>query len=222
MMKMTIKIPILFLLLVGAQSCLKTNSPGTIVTGVVTNRITGEPVKNIPIEIIEAQGWTGKYLTTTQTVLTDAAGRYKTAIKIEKGKSYKAAVGVNPVLANSPYPYYDRIERDKENVINYAQFPLKTLEIRFKISDHQKNWLQIGFQACDGLSFYANDLYFGSNPVVDFDTTYHIRVQAGRKYRAYVGLSNKVAPYTYQDNEFTYKFFDVENVDTTSFGFILP
>lgn len=89
MIKSLKNICLLMIALASFQSCLKTDARTTIVTGEVTNKITGEPVKGIPIEIIEAQGWTGKYLTTTQTVYTNDDGRYKTSISVEKGKSYK-------------------------------------------------------------------------------------------------------------------------------------
>lgn len=129
---------------------------------------------------------------------------------------------MNPVLAHSPYPYYSRIEIGKENIINYSQFPLKALKIRYKISDPQKNWLQFGFEACDGLGFYADDIYFGANPSAGLDTTFQRLVQAGRKYRAYIIVSNKMAPYTYQDHEIIHMFFNVNNTDTTSVNFIVP
>lgn len=202
-------------------SCKKVEQPQTTVNGVVTNRITGQFVKGIPIEIVECEGWTGKCLNTIQTIYTDATGHYKTSIVWENGKFYKAAVGFNNILACSPYPYYNSITKNIDNTINYSQFPIKILQLHFKVLRHDKNWLQTGIQACDGMGYYANDFYFGTNPMNDFDTTYQIKIEAGRQYRAHLGISNKIAEYTYQNNEFIYKFFAVNNVDTTKIDFII-
>lgn len=202
-------------------SCKKDNQPLTTVEGIVSNRVTSELVKNIPIEIIECDGWPQKCLTTLQTVYTDAKGHYKTTFKWENGKGYKVAVGVNNTVANSPYPYYFSLSKNVSNTVNFSQFPLKVLQLHFKILRHDKNWLQLGVQACDGLGYFAHDFYFGPNPVNNFDTTYQIQIEAGRQYRAHVGLSDKTAPYTYQNNEFIYKFFPVDNIDTTKIDFIV-
>jgi hypothetical protein len=202
-------------------SCKKANQPQTTVEGVVSNKLTGEFVKNIPIEIIECDGWPQKCVTAIQTIYTDANGHYKTAFVSENRKAYKIAVGLNNTIASSPYPYYNSISKNIDNTINFSQFPLKILQLHFKILRHDKNWLQTGIQACDGLGFYANDFYFGTNPTNDFDTTYQIKIEAGRQYRAHVGLSNKIADNTYQNNEFIYNFFAVNNIDTTKIDFIV-
>lgn len=207
--------------LILVYSCKKESLPQTTVHGVASNRLTGELVENIPINIIECDGLPQKCLKIIQTVYTDVAGRYNTSFLWDNGKAYKLAIGVNNTLANSPYPYYDLITRNIDNTINYSQFPLKVLQIRFNVLRHDKNWLNLSIRANDTFGFFAKDFYFGANPVNDFDETYTIKIEAGRDYIAYVGLSNKVADYTYQDNDFASKVFTVNNIDTTKIEFIV-
>jgi hypothetical protein len=196
--------------------------PATTVHGTVTNRLTGELVANIPIEVIECDGWPIKCLTTIKTVHTDPSGHYNISFVAEKRKAYRVALGFNDVLGWSPYPYYDFISKNMDNTINYSPLPLKTLQIHFRISRHDKNWLHLGIQACDTLNYFSNDYYYGENPIDGFDTTYTIKVEASRFYAAYVGLSNKIAEYTYEDNEFINKFFTIDNIDSTKIDFIVP
>ena len=193
----------------------------TTVHGVVSNKLTAELVGNIPINIIECDGWPLKCLSKVQTVYTNASGQYNISFVAQKLKAYKLAVGENNILASSPYPYYDWLSKNMDNTINYSQFPLKVLKLHFKILRHDKNWLNLGIQACDTFGFLAGTFYFEANPTNDFDETYSIKIEAGRSYAAYVGLSNKIADYIYQDNEFVNKFLTVNNIDTTKFDFIV-
>ena len=209
-----------FIMLFFFQSCKKTEQPLTIVNGVVINIITNEPVKDIPIKITEAERGSGKYLTTTKIVYTDAAGKYSTAINWEKGKQYRIRMDFNNILGGIDYLY--DIRKDTINTFNFSSYPLKTLNIHYKVLRHDKNWLVVGLESYDGIDFYSNTLFNGPNPVNNFDTTYQLLVPAGRPYRAQVVLINKVAPSTYQDYEYIYKLFEVKIIDTTKVEFIVP
>ncbi len=212
-----------FTLLVFCTVGCKKESLNTFVEGTLTNKITNEPVQGIPIEIIECGGYYNKCLTTLQTVYTDAKGHYNVSFKAEGGKNYKVAVGSNEVVASSVYPYYTSIKDNQRTRLDFAQFPLKVLQIRFRVLRHDKNWLRLEMMDWDiygnGNSFRR--FYFGENPINDFDTTYYSVIQAGRRYRVIVGLSNKPAPYTYLDNEFIDHFFQIENIDTTKIEIVV-
>lgn len=202
-------------------SCKK-DSPQTTVEGIVMNKITGEFISNVPIEIIYCDFGSQKCLTTINTVYTDSNGHYSASFFWGKG-TYKIAVGVNSKVSNTQYPYYISIpKRNGNNIIDFFQFPLKTLKIHYKIQRHDKNWLRVGLYETDQEGDFSADFYTGPNPINDFDSTYQISIQAGRTYRAHVSLSNKMADNTYEDSEFIFKPFEVENIDTTRVEFIVP
>ncbi len=192
----------------------------TVVLGKVVNKITGEGVAKIPIEIIECDE-IGKCLTTIKTEKTDINGNYKISFLPDKRRSYSVAVGQNNILGSTPYPYYPKIQKNIENVLNFEQFPLKSLLIRITVQRHNKNFLQVGLFGNDAFGYYGNDLYVGNNPSLDFDSTYLITLEAGREYKASVILSNKTAPYTYIDPEFFSQRVIVNNVDTTRASFLV-
>lgn len=199
-------------------SCEKeTTVPATFVKGVVSNKLTNELLVNIPI-VIRGCEWNGKCLTTVKTIYTNRNGYYEASVEKIKGfGNYEISIGVNDFIGYAE----EYINMNTENVINFSEKPLKTLQLKIKILRHDKNWLNIGFQNCDQENYLDRDVYFGSNSVANFDTIYNVRIQAGRYYRAYVGLSNKIADYNYQNNEFVYKYFHVENIDTTRVEFIV-
>lgn len=59
---------------VGFISCTKRKLPAINAYGVVTNKLTGAPVKNIPIELRGCEGIPLKCLSTLKTVYTDENG----------------------------------------------------------------------------------------------------------------------------------------------------
>ena len=195
----------------------KLQVPATFVKGVVSNKLTNELLVNIPI-VIRGCEWNGKCLTTVKTVYTNSNGYYEATIEKIKGfGGNKIGIGVNDFIGYAE----EYINMNTNNVINFSEKPLKILQLKIKVLRHDKNWLNIGFQNCDQENYLARDVYFGSNPVANFDTIYNVRIQAGRYHRAYVGLSNKIADYNYRNNEFVYKYFNVENIDTTRVEFIV-
>ena len=213
------KIQFLIIILLGSFiSCKK--EPGrktTIVKGVVTNKLTNEPIADLPMEILGCDH-DSKCLTTVKKVRTNNSGYYETTVEEVKGfYTYEIRIGSNDIIGYAE----EYIKMNTEKVINFSEKPLKTLQLKIKVLRHDKNWLNIGLQSNDQEGYFARDIYFGSNPVANFDTIYNVRIQAGRYYRAYVGLSNKIANYNYQDNEFVYKNFTVENIDTTRVSFIV-
>ncbi len=192
----------------------------TVVLGKVVNKITGEGVGEIPIKIIECDE-VGKCLTTIKTEKTDINGNYKISFLPNKRRSYSVAVGQNNILGSTPYPYYPKIQKNIENVLNFEQLPLKSLLLHITVKRHNKNFLQVGLFGNDTFNYYANDLYVGNNPSLDFDSSYLITVEAGREYKASVILSNKTAPYTYIDPEFFSQRVIVNNIDTTRAFFLV-
>ena len=205
------------------NSCIKERiNKKTSISGTVSNQLTAELVQNIPIEIIECEGIPQKCLKTIHTIFTDQNGHYNFSFETDRRKSYKIAVGLNDILGNTPYPYYYPISNNVRNDINFSQFPIKNLNLQIKILRHDKNWLQVSVRNADYYNFFFYDCYSGENPVADFNSTYNMKIEAGRQYRIWVGMRNKLAPYTYEDNEFVTHLFKVDNIDTTFIDFTVP
>lgn len=213
----------LLLILVAAYSIFagcKKDMPKTIVHGIVSNRITGAGVGNVPINILECDGWPLKCLTTIRTGYTDVSGKYNISFFPDKRKSYEVEIGNNSIVSTYLY-VYPKIIKNTDNTLNFAQFPLQNLVLSIRIQRHDKNFIQAFVQAIDTFGFYSGSLYTGNNPALDFDTTYKIKIEAGRIYNSTVILSNKTAPYTYQNPEYLSKPFTVDNVDTTRVFFLV-
>ncbi len=196
----------------------KINTRTTIVRGEVRNKLTNELLPNIPLEI-RGCDFNGKCLTTVATTSTNVNGLYELAFdKIADLGRYKIIINRNDII---PGNYGTYIDLYKLNTVNFSEKPYKTLLLKIQVNRHDKNWLNIGLREGDSEDFWASDFYFGANPTTNFGRSYYTKIQADRYYIAYVGLSNKIADYNYQDNEFVYKNFYVDNVDTTYVSFIV-
>ena len=224
MKRISLKIFFFSFLILLFHSCIKERTSNkTIISGTVSNQLTGEFVQNIPIEIIECEGIPRKCLKTIHTIFTDHKGQYNFSFPMtDNRKTYKIAVGVNDILGNTPYPYYYSIEKYMRNEINFSQFPIKNVNLHIKVRPQNKNWLQILVRNADYKSSFFYDCYFGENPVAGFDSIYNFKIEAGRQYRIWVGMSNKLAQYTYVDNEFVTHAFKVDNIDTSFIDFTVP
>jgi hypothetical protein len=206
--------------LLAFSSCKKEKQSVTTVDGRVDNRLTGMPVKNVPIDIIECTGVLQKCLTVIKTVYTDEKGFFTVNFQQSSKKSYAVSVGVNDIVGSTPSPYM--LNGSNGRLINFSQFPIKTLKLTVKVLRHNKNWLIVTAGNKDSYDFYSASFYNDLNPVVDFDRTYYERIQAGREYAVFVELSNKTAPYSYTDRETFSKNFTVANADTTVVDFVVP
>jgi hypothetical protein len=201
-------------------ACTKdnTNTKITIVRGEVRNKLTNELLPNIPLEI-RGCDVNGKCLTTVARTSTNTNGTYELSFEKKAGLGrHLINIGRNDIIPGNFETYIDLY---KLNTINFSEKPYKTLLLKVQVNRHDKNWLNIGLTNGDNEGFWSSDFYFGANPTTNLSASYYTKIQAGRYYTAYVGLSNKIADYNYQDNEFVYKNFYVDNVDTTSVSFIV-
>ena len=205
------------LVLINLVSCKK-NKPANIdVSGVVSNRLTGTTVKNIPVNLIGCDGIPIKCLSILKTVYTDQNGYYSISFESNEWRGYRVGIPFNDSIASTPNPA--ELSANGHNYIDFSQFPLKILQLNIKVLRHDKNWLIIDVGNADSYDFFSYNCYNNQNPAISLDTTCYIKIQAGRPYTAYVGLSNKTGPYTYTDNEFVTKNFFVNNTDTTIVNF---
>ena len=207
------------LILINLISCKKNKTVSINVSGVVSNKLTGAFVKNVPIELTGCNGFPIKCLTTLKTVYTDQNGRYNITASYasDDWRLYEIGVGLNDSVGSTPYRY--ELSANVNNYIDFSQYPLKILQLNVKVLRHDKNWLTIDVGNNDSYGFFSYNCYTDQNPVISLDKTYYIKIQAGRQYSAYVGLSNKTGPYTYTDYELLSKNFVVNNTDTTIVNF---
>lgn len=220
-MKKHTTIWLLLLVLSLFAACKKENPKLTVIKGEVKNALTGELVSDIPINIFECEG--GFYLGADRcgpfkTFYTDITGHFSYSFESKKQHFYKIGIGVNDKIPGTAYP--GKIISNQENVFNFSEKPLKILQLKVKILRHDKNWVYITTTACSG-NYWRYDFYFGMNPQIDFDTAYNIKIEAGRQYLLVGNLSNKIADYTYQNDELFKKYFFIENVDTTKIEFVI-
>jgi hypothetical protein len=205
-------------------SCKKTNGKYvTQVNGTVRNKITGTPVAGIPVEIIGCSfiGISTKCLEKIGMSVTDAKGYYSMSVESEKWQSYVIAVGNNNILEQSSYPYSIALNTSKNNTVDFSRYPIKILKIRINIQRHDRNWIDIGISNVDQEGYFATDLYNNSNPINDFDSTFNVKILAGRQYQAIITLRDKTAPYTYVNNLGFSKLLTVNNVDTSYVDFVV-
>ena len=203
-------------------SCEKEQQSKTSVSGVVSNKLTGKFIRDIPIEIIECDGIPQKCLNTIQTVYTDTKGYYNASFTSEKRKAYEIAIGLNNVISSTPYPYYYPITNGISNTINFSKLPLGQLILKIKILRHDKNWFVISVNNTDLNESFSYDFYNGLNPAIDFENTYSIKIEVGRPYAVVVLFCNKTGQSTFSDNEWVQKDFVVNSSDTTRVDFVIP
>lgn len=208
--------------IISFTSCLKENQSLTIVKGAVKDTITGEPIANMPVNILECD--LGFYLGSNpchsfQTVITDLNGNYKYSFKSGKGSFYKVALGGNDHYSASEYPI--EIESKKENTINFSENPIKILELRVKVLRPDKKYLIVSASNVFNDNSYSTVFYNGVNPPGGLDTTCYTRIKAGRSYALFVQLANEIVNNSYKDPEIISKRIEIENVDTTRIDFIV-
>lgn len=207
------------------SSCRKDNQKYiTNAKGVVRNKITGEAVGGIPVEIrgCSFSGSSYKCLELIQTTFTDQNGHYFMSVESSKWKQHKITIGNNNILANTPYPddLVD-LETGKNNAIDFSLFPIKKLKAHVTVQRHNRNWLDLRVEGAESFDYFTKYLYLNSNPLNDFDSTFLFNIVAGRQYQMIAILSDKTAPYTYINQEFFYMPFTVNNVDTTHIDFLV-
>ncbi|MEO6327684.1 MAG: hypothetical protein ABIO55_02075 [Ginsengibacter sp.] len=205
----------LFSVTLTSVSCKKESPKLTVVKGEVRNALTAELVPNIPLYILECDA--GFYIgadrcTDFKTVYTDLSGHFNFSFQSKKGSFYKIGIGINDKIPATEY--FGKLINNQENLLNFSENPLKILQLKITILRHDKNWVNISASSYGG-NYWSYNFYFGRNPPSNFDTTYNINIPAGRQYILFANLSNKVAEYTYQNDELFNKYFFIENVDTT-------
>ncbi len=203
------------------SSCRKEYT--TNVNGVVQNKITGEGVEGIPVEILGCSfsGSSYKCLELINRTVTDQNGRYAMSVESGKWKQFKIKIRTNNIWA-----YFQEDDQDlvtgSNNTIDFSLYPIKKLKAHVTVQRHNRNWLVLGIEnAVQYNNFWEYLLYDDSNPINDFDSTFIFNIVAGRQYQMKAILSDKTAPDTYINHESFYKPFTVNNVDTTLIDFIV-
>jgi hypothetical protein len=203
------------------SSCRKEYT--TNVNGVVRNKITGEGVEGIPVEILGCSfsGSSYKCLELINRTVTDQNGRYAMSVESSKWKQFKIKIRTNNIWA-----YFQEDDQDlvtgSNNTIDFSLYPIKKLKAHVTVQRHNRNWLVLGIEnAVQYNNFWAYLLYDDSNPINDFDSTFIFNIVAGRQYQMKAILSDQTAPNTYINHESFYKPFTVDNVDTTLIDFIV-
>lgn len=208
-----------FLFMTG--SCKKANQHYTTkANGIVRNKLTGQPVKGIPLEIYGCSfiGSSVKCLERIQTTVTDQNGYYEMTVEADKRQGYEIAITTNGILAATPNAA--GLVTGKSNTIDFSQFPIKKLKAHVVVKRHNRNWLDLDIGNNDYFDFFSYSLYHGSNPTTDFDSSFIFNIEAGRQYKISCALSDRTAPYTNINYEYFSSLFTVNNTDTTFVDFI--
>ena len=146
-------------------SCLKENQSLTRVNGEVKDTITGEPIANMPVNILECD--LGFYFGSDRchsfkTVTTDLKGNYNYSFKSGKGSFYKVALGGNDHYTASEYPI--EIESRKSNTVNFSENPIRILELKLKILRPDKKYLIVSASNVFNDNYYSAVFHNGINP----------------------------------------------------------
>jgi hypothetical protein len=203
------------------SSCRKEYT--TNANGVVRNKLTGEGVEGIPVEILGCSfsGSSYKCLELIHRTVTDQNGRYAMSVESSKWKQFKIKIRSNNIWAHSQDDEQDLVT-GSNNTIDFSLYPFKKLKAHVTVQRHNRNWLALGVERTEQYNlFWEHLLYDDSNPINDFDSTFIFNIVAGRQYQMKAYLSDKTAPNTYINHESFNKPFTVDNADTTSIEFIV-
>lgn len=158
------------------QSCLKdSDNELTVVKGTVTNKITGEKVPDVPIEILKcANGlnFQGPMCDSLKSVFTDGDGSYETSFLTEEGYHYKIGIAKNEFYMGTSVAYDGMIISEGEvNSFDFAPIPFKMLQVHVKTNKDFKNYLNITYQtANDNENWISGTILFdtiSANQIID-------------------------------------------------------
>lgn len=178
-------------------SCKKSGEKIISVNGFVKNRLDNTPIAAVPIEIVACGGYPFKCLDSVLTTITDANGYYSGSFTTLPGRSYQISVGINEYVSNSFYPSRTSqvyLSKTKENKIDFLQTPFKNLSLNIKVLRHDYNFMGIYLRDNSPYVNFYKTFHYGTNPVIDYDSTNLYRVEAGEIYTAIIQFTNQPAP----------------------------
>ena len=192
----------------------------TIIKGTISNKVTGEPLEGIPVEIWECSGGlniSGPSCDSSMVTYTNASGEYEIAYTSEKGVYYKTGIGrTEEFLSYSITNYGNIIKEGEVNKFDYQSIPFQVLQVEIEVSKKSKNYLQLDIRPMDpeGDIFGSWTLLMDtiqSNSVVD--TIIYKKVLPLSSYSIIKNHSNrsgdKPGNYSYEDMEYIHlpKFY---------------
>ncbi len=185
----------------------------TVVKGTVTNRVTGEGMEEIPVEIWKCSGGiniSGPNCDSAMVTYTNADGAYEMKFVSKKGVYYKTGFGINDKVPILPIDYYgNRVREGEVNEFDYQSIPYQVLQMEITVSKKDKNYLHISIMASDpeGKVGGAFDLLrdtVRANSVID--TIIYRKVLPLSNYIISKTLSNRTGTkpgnYSYEDLEY--------------------
>lgn len=172
------------------QSCFNdTDNELTIVKGTVTNKITGEKLQDIPLEILKcanALNIGGPRCDSLKTVYTDAEGMYETSFLTDKGYHYKIGIGNNKWYESTVTMWDGEIIKEgKTNALDFRPIPFKILQVDLEINKSSKNFIHVEYSTIDSKGSWLGGTVLLDTAVRNqlIDTTLFLKIFPLRNYR---------------------------------------